>query len=424
MAIDVMRVRYYISAILPNGSVIDIPRPIIETASLEELDTELAVRYSMSLRNASTPFGLMNEVLALGVRLQVKSDWGEGPKEVWQGIVWSSGLQSSAGSGMRLQVTAYDVLRRLTQSRDDYLTNAGDDAMALLKQVLTDYEYRLGTVFSFGDKATLPAYKFTGSMAELVSTVFDVVYSRGAGEFYMRSRLGMVDILPPGQNSPIYYVDGRVAESWEDTEDISDLVTEVRSGSVTPAGPADDAPDHEAQPGEMTPNPSGQVAIGPYRQRIGKIRYVVNSNIQQNVDDPSALSDTVATILQARGEPNRTQRVTLPDLPFLRRGDLIHFHVGTLDGRYLVSGVSHDVAQHKMSVTVNNHGTLIYKRIKRQVAGANAGPADEDQSVRVRTFPEIPLIAASGGTMAVAAQATAEARSMEAAGVTGGDEEP
>jgi hypothetical protein len=411
--LDVSVIRYRLSVILPDGSIFEVPSAIIDSINTEEIDTEVAVRLTASMTNSMTPWGYLNEVMALGAHLQLMADWGEGFTEIWQGICWTTGLHSTAREGMRLEITAYDALRRLTQSKDDYMTNVGDDAMTFLKQVLTDYEYELGTVFPFGPNSTLPQYKFTGSMAELVNTIFQNVFNKGGGEFYIRSRLGKVEIVPPGQNQPIYYVDGLIAEQWDDQEDISQLVTEIRVGSVSAPGPADDSPDHLAQPGEMDVAPQGQVITSPYRQRFGKIREVLNTASQLSVDDPNAMSETAQLMMDARGEPNRQQKVQMPDIPFLRRGDYIHFHIGTLDGRFIVSGLTRDVANHKMTLTVNNKGTLNFKKVKRQSMNGVGGPADEDQSVRVRVYPEIPLKVQSGGTAAIAAQATAEARSVE-----------
>lgn len=421
-ALNIARVRYKLNVILPSGDVLEVPNAIIDQIATEEMETEMAVRLTCSMRNSMSPFGYMNEVMALGVRLQLMSDWGEGFTEIWQGICWTTGLHATSREGMRLEIVAYDVLRRMTQSKDDYLTNSGDDAMTFLKQVLTDYEYTLGTVFPFGPGATLPQYKFTGSMAELVNTVFQNVFTKGAGEFYLRARLGKVEIVPPGQNKPIYLVDGAIAEEWDDTEDMSQLITEIRIGNVAPPGPADDTPDHEAQPGEMSVAPQGQIITGKYRQRFGKIREVINTAAQVTVDDPASMSETAQIMMEARGEPQRVQKVQMPDIPFLRRGDFLHFHVGTLDGRYIVSGVTRNIAQHMMNVTVNSSGTLNYRRIKRESMNGVGGPADEDQSVRVRVYPEIPLKVQSGGTAAIAAQATAEARSMEQSGGGGGEE--
>jgi hypothetical protein len=423
--INAAHVRYKLNAVLPDGSILEVPSSIIDTITTEELTTELAVRVTISMQNALTPFGLMNEVMALGVHLQLMSDWGEGYTEVWQGICWSTGLRASNREGMRLEITAYDVLRRLTQSKDDYMTNAGDDPMVFLKQVLTDYEYQIGTVFPFGPDATLPQYKFTGSLAELISTVFQNVMTKSGGEFFMRARLGKIEIVPPGQNTPIYYVDGNICDEWDDTEDMSQLITEIRVGSVAPPGPADDTPDHLAQPGELSVDPQGQVITGPYRQRFGKIREVLNTASQQSVDDPSSLSETAQIMMDSRGEPQRVQKVSMPDLPFIRRGDYIHFHVGTLDGRYVISGLTRDVANRRMALTINSSGTIDYRKIKRQSNQGVGGPADEDQSVRVRTYPEIPLKTQAGGTAAIAAQATAEARSVEQSsggGVDTGDD--
>src|SRR5215472_8420649 len=190
--LDVSRTRYKLNALLPSGEVLEIPNAIVDSISTEELDTELAVRLSASMQNTMSPWGYMNEVIALGVRLQLMADWGEGYTEIWQGNCWTSGLHATSREGMRFELVGYDILRRLTQSKDDYMTNAGDDAMTFLKQVLTDYEYTLGTVFPFGPNATMPQYKFTGSMAELINTIFQNVFTKDAGEFYLRARLGKV----------------------------------------------------------------------------------------------------------------------------------------------------------------------------------------------------------------------------------------
>ena len=51
-------------------------------------------------------------------------------------------------------------------------------------------------------------------------------------------------------------------------------------------------------------------------------------------------------------------------LNFIHRGDIHHFVGKTLNGFYLVSGISHDADSGKMSITIDSSGSIDYQHLR------------------------------------------------------------
>ncbi|MDN5345122.1 MAG: hypothetical protein PWQ18_1236 [Clostridia bacterium] len=86
----------------------------------------------------------------------------------------------------------------------------------------------LGTVE--GPDMALAKQVFRGrTLADMIFDVLDQAKKRGAGKWIVRSKQGKIDIVRPGQNSPVYHfgADDNVAQV-EDQQDIEDLVTRVK----------------------------------------------------------------------------------------------------------------------------------------------------------------------------------------------------
>jgi len=86
----------------------------------------------------------------------------------------------------------------------------------------------------------------------------------------------------------------------------------------------------------------------------GDLRYGVLQEIIRRDDnkDIAAAKAEAETILKERGEPEETNMVTVPDLPFIRRGDTVDLAVGNFIGLYSVLGVSHNATQRLMTLSI------------------------------------------------------------------------
>lgn len=69
------------------------------------------------------------------------------------------------------------------------------------------------------------------------------------------------------------------------------------------------------------------------------------------------------TILDEEGEVQEEMTVKAPDIPWVRKGDLVHVTVGTMNAYYYVIGIRHDVDSRSM--TLDLHVPLRNMRRKR-----------------------------------------------------------
>lgn len=343
--IDVSNVTYELMAALPTGATIPLHCSALQW---EEQPGELAVRLQAQLPNVQTSLGgLLHETLALGVKLVLFCDWGEGKQEIWRGtnFTWrfvDSGAQT-------VEITAYDDLIFLQKSEDDRFYRAGLRASDVLVDIVSDW----GIVMNGAGNLTveMPKLVFRGmKVSQMIQTVLDEVYWRHGGVWLMRARQGIVEIVRPGTNRPVYVLGAKNAEEFSDEQDMHDLVTEVLI-----FGAQADTGDDE------TPVRPPVVARFRGHTEFGLLRAIVREDANE-VDTMTMATFRALRVLSERGEPQRIRRLTAPDLPFLRRGDLVRLDAGTLSGRYAITGIQHDADRKRMQITIDTSGALDYRQ--------------------------------------------------------------
>lgn len=329
--IDVSRIRYDLVAVTPRGQRLHLIGAL-QGLSWEEQPGELAVRLQAEMANRRTPEGWLHQLLALGGQVLLFSDWGEGWREVFRGIIFAWDYRS--GPQGLLSITAYDPLIYLAKSEDDRFYESGTQARAILSDIAGAWNLPMGTVA--GPDLILPRQVFRSkTVADMIADVLEQARLRGAGRFILRYRTGVVEVIRPGGNTPVYHLGAEdVVQDAEDHWDIEQLVTRVKIVGA-----------------EDGPGRAPVVARLDGRTEFGVLQKVVAMN---QCDTPSAVEEAARTVLAERGQPQRQRRLTAPDLPFLRRDDKVHVTAGTLSGYYLVAGVQHDADKRTMTLEVED----------------------------------------------------------------------
>jgi len=330
--IDVSQVRYDLIAFPPDGSELHLV-PLATKLTSDEQPGELSVRVTAAFQNQQVDGGRwLHEFLPNGARLQLMADEGQGFIEVWRG---SEFKWLNRDEGARpLTITAYDQLIYLMKSKDDRFYPAGATARTILTDIAQKWGVPLGTVD--GPDVALGKNLFRAkSLAEMILDVLKQAKTRGAGKWILRSREGAIDIIQAGQNSPVYWLRAdESVENAEEEESIEDLVTRVQiMGNAT-----DDAR-------------SPVVATVDGRTEFGILQELVN---QAQNDSPDVAQTAAQDLLDERGQPKRTRRLSAPDVPTMRRGDRLRVTAGTMDGYYLVAGISRDALAGTMSLEVED----------------------------------------------------------------------
>ncbi len=231
-------------------------------------------------------------------------------------------------------ITAYDQLIYLTKSKDDRYYKAGTTAKAIIQDIAGAWGIPLGDVQ--GPDVALAKQVFRGeTLADMISSVLEQAKKLGAGKWIVRSKEGKIDIIRPGQNSPVYrFTHDTNVGSIEDQQDIEELVTRVKIVG---------AEDKEGK--------APVVARLDGRTEFGVLQEVV---YQRQYDNLAAAKSAAQDILNERGQPRKRRRVQAPDLPFLRKGDKVYIAAGTIIGYYIVSGVVHDATNCTMTLEVED----------------------------------------------------------------------
>jgi len=332
--IDVAKISYSLILLRPDGLKLDL-QPVTRSLTWEENDGELAARLEAELQNIQMPDGKwLHQLIPLGGQVFLYADWGSGQQEIFRGTVFAWDYRIDPLG--HFSIAAYDQLIYLMKSKDDRFYKAGQTAKAIIQDIAKAWGIPLGTVQ--GPDTSLAKQVFRGdTLGDMIYSVLDQAKKRGAGKWIVRSRQGKIDVIKPGQNSPVYlFTADTNVESIEDRQDIKDLVTRVKIIG---------AEDSECK--------APVVATLNGRTEFGTLQEVV---YQRQFDTPAAAKSAAEDILKERGQPRRMRKVTAPDLPFLRKGDKVKVEAGTLMGYYIVSSVTHDATNRIMVMEVEDVG--------------------------------------------------------------------
>lgn len=334
--IDPTKLTYQLIAV---GAQLPLP---VSALQWEEQPGELAVRVQATLPNVRTSAGYLHQLIALGTPLALYADWGSGRQEVWRGRIWT--WRYTDRGAETLEITAYDDLIALQQSEDDRIYPEGAGAADVLFDILQDWGLDTAGITGLAG-VTLPKLVFRGAtISQMVLSVLDAIYWRRAGIYVPRFREGMFEIVKPGQNQPIYQLSAATIEEFSDEQDLHDLVTEVQVIGAL----ADDLSEAD----DVRP---AVIASYTGHTEFGRLRALIR---QPDADSDTNALDLANQLLMERGEPKRVQRLSAPDLPFLRRGDAVAIQAGTLDGIYLINGIQHDADRKQMQITIDTSGHL------------------------------------------------------------------
>ncbi len=332
--INVAKISYSLVLLRPDGQKLDL-QPVTRSLSWEENDGELAVRLEAELQNIQMPDGKwLHQLIPLGSQVFLYADWGSGQQEIFRGTVFAWDYRTDPLG--HFTITAYDHLIYLMKSKDDRFYKAGQTAKAIIQDIAKAWRIPLGTVQ--GPDVALAKQVFRGdTLADMIYSVLDQAKKRGAGKWIVRSKQGKIDVIKPGQNSPVYlFTADTNVESSEDRQDIEDLVTRVKIiGAQNREGKA-----------RVVDQLDGRTEFGTLQEVVYRRQY----------DTLAAAESAAKDILKERGQPRRVRKVTAPDLPFLRKGDKVKVEAGTLTGYYIVSSVMHDATRQIMVMEVEDVG--------------------------------------------------------------------
>lgn len=333
--LDLTNIKYKIAVMDENNNQYDITDYVCSTG-WEENKNEISVRLSFSVKNDETALGKLSNLIKPGCVVGIFAACNDGfSDEVARGFVtnWNPTLQNNADS---LKCTNYDILYNLQQSQDNRFYSSGTGTQAIITQLLEDYE--IPTNDYSGPDVAHGKLKYNNSyVADIIRDVLDDVKKKGYGTYLLRATKGYVNVVERGSNTDIYVFKVENTKSVSATISTADLVTRVRV-----VGQADDEGKTSV---EATLNGLTQYGI---KQKI----------YTRGTDESLADAETAAQeLLNENGTLDEAMTIVAPDIPFLRKGDIVYVMASVSNDYYYVVSIRHDCDTHSMTIDLEKAKT-------------------------------------------------------------------
>lgn len=325
--IDISKIKYRLVVMTESKKQYNI-KEFVEDLGWEENDGELATRISFTAKNEKTSAGLISSLAKPGCLVGVFATDGSIDEEVARGYVtdWKPLL---SGSKDKVDITCYDELYNLEESQDLIYYSSGIGTKSAITQIFDNWQ--IPTEKYDGPDVTHGklAYK-TESLADVLLDILDDAKKKGGGDAFIRAAKGKVSVLQWGSNKTVYHFE------VDNTKQVSHKMS--AAGMITRVKVIGQEDDDGRSSVEAVVN--GQTKFG-IRQKI----YVRGKD-----DSVSDAQSAAQDIINDKGQVDEEITVQSPDVPFVRKGDLVHITAGTLNDYYFVKGIRHNADSMSMTM--------------------------------------------------------------------------
>lgn len=325
--IDISKIKYRLVVMTESKKQYNI-KEFVEDLGWEENDGELATRISFTAKNEKTSAGLISSLAKPGCLVGVFATDGSIDEEVARGYVtdWKPLL---SGSKDKVDITCYDELYNLEESQDLIYYSSGIGTKSAITQIFDNWQ--IPTEKYDGPDVTHGklAYK-TESLADVLLDILDDAKKKGGGDAFIRAAKGKVSVLQWGSNKTVYHFEA------DNTKQVSHKMS--TAGMITRVKVIGQEDDDGRSSVEAVVN--GQTKFG-IRQKI----YVRGKD-----DSVSDAQSEAQDIINDKGQVDEEITVQSPDVPFVRKGDLVHITAGTLNDYYFVKGIRHNADSMSMTM--------------------------------------------------------------------------
>lgn len=325
--IDVSKIKYRLVVMTESKKQYNI-KEFVEDLGWEENDGELATRISFTAKNEKTSAGLISSLAKPGCLVGVFATDGSIDEEVARGYVtdWKPLL---SGSKDKLDITCYDELYNLEESQDLIYYSSGIGTKSAITQIFDNWQIPMEKYDGPDVTHGKLAYK-TESLADVLLDILDDAKKKGGGDAFIRAAKGKVSVLQWGSNKTVYHFE------VDNTKQVSHKMS--TAGMITRVKVIGQEDDDGRSSVEAVIN--GQTKFG-IRQKI----YVRGKD-----DSVSDAQSAAQDIINDKGQINEEITVQSPDIPFVRKGDLVHVTEGTLNDYFFVKGIRHDADSMSMTM--------------------------------------------------------------------------
>lgn len=350
--IDLSKIKYRVAVIDEKGQQYNI-KDFIQNLGWEENEKEISVRSFFTAKNDQTSKGYLSSIIKPGCLIGIFATDGQAlDEEVARGYVETWNPVEKNG-GYSLKCVNYDGLYKLQKSQDNRYFPSGTGTKSAIQGIFDDWEIPQGDYngpnASHGKTVCNNKY-----LSDIILEFLDDAAKRGEKKCIIRSVKGYTSVIPRGSNKTVYVFRVDNVQSIGQTIDTANLITRVKV-----VGQADDDGKRSV---EATLNGLTEYGI---RQRI----YTRGSD--ETVGDAQSAAQE---ILDNEGKIQKEMKVQSPDVPFIRKGDLVYIMNHSGAGYYYVKSIQHNADSYSMAMDLELAETEAEKNTETgQKKGYNVG---------------------------------------------------
>ena len=357
---DLAEITYDIYLLKEDGSMLNITN-ICTSAGTEENEGQLAQKLSLTIANITYNSQRLSSIAKPNCYLIFKAKVDNTTSEFARGKI-TSWVPSRTATGDTLQLSAYDELYDLQASQDNRYISRGVTTETVIRSICKDWGIPIGKYDGPKNANAKTAFK-NEYLSDIILDILDTAKKQGYKDCFLRASGGKVSVLPKGSNSLIYYFEEEknlILSKY--SIDTADMVTVVKVV-------ASEEDDDGKRAVEAVIN--GKLQYGR-RQRI----YIRSSD-----DSLSKAQAAAREILEEDGEPTENFSIKAPDIPTIRKWDVVHVKTRIYDGYAIVLSVSHNIANRTMTMELKKC-TLPYTVEKKNAPSADTTTKKSDNIKR------------------------------------------
>lgn len=327
--INVNNVSYTVIVITEKKLQLNITQAV-EELGWEENEDELAMKIHFNMYNALYNKERLSSLVKINAIVAVKAYWGSGKGIVAMGNIIECERKVSKSDDV-FNVVAYDNLFNLQKSSDNVYFASGKKTKSILTAIFKSWGITISkyTGPNVAHKKILLKNKKLG---DIIREILDEAKKKGGGAAIVRSVETKIQVVAKGSNTDIYHFSGDVSSQVSHKTSIANLVTRVK---IVTSGKADEAAKVEA-------TVNGKTQYGVFQSIVTKSKSDKLNDAKKEAKE----------ILEEKGSPKITSKLIAPDIPCVRKGDMIHAKVGSLNGFYLVNSIQHNAKNGQMTMEV------------------------------------------------------------------------
>lgn len=348
--IDVANIKYRLVVMTEDKKQYNI-KEFVENLGWEENDGELAVRISFTAKNDKTSAGLISSLAKPGCLVGIFASHGSTEEEVARGYItdWKPTL---SGNKDKFDVICYDELYNLQESQELIYYSSGIGTKSAITKIFDDWQIPMDKYEGPDVTHGKLAYK-TEMLSDVLLDILDDAKKKGGGSAMIRAAKGKVSVIEWGSNTTVYHFEADNTKQVSHKKSTSGMITRVKI-----IGQEDD---------------DGRSSVEAVVNGLTKFGVRQKIYIRGKDDSVSDAQSAAQEIIDEKGQVKEDITVQAPDIPFIRKGDLVHMTVGTLKDYYYVKGIRHDADSGSMTMDLKKAVTEVVKNNQVTKKSYNVG---------------------------------------------------